>query len=61
MKTYVGIAKNEPGLADAAQVHRHQQRPPAPAAKLASWPLSAGIAEAAYCAPEEIDTATVST
>ena len=30
-------------------------------AKLASWPLSESIAEAAYCAPDEIDTATVST
>ena len=27
----------------------------------ASWPLSAGSADAAYCAPDEIDTATVST
>ena len=27
----------------------------------ASWPLSAGTADAAYCAPDEIDTATVST
>ncbi len=30
-------------------------------ATVASWPLSAGNAEAAYCAPDEIDTATVST
>ena len=30
-------------------------------ANVASCPLRAPIAEAAYCAPEEIDTATVST
>ena len=30
-------------------------------ATVASWPLMPGIAPAAYCAPEEIDTATVST
>lgn len=32
-----------------------------PIANGASWSRSAGIALAAYCAPEEIDTATVST
>jgi hypothetical protein len=30
-------------------------------ANVASWPLSAPTADAAYCAPDEIDTATVST
>ena len=30
-------------------------------ANVASWPLRAPTAEAAYCAPDEIDTATVST
>ena len=30
-------------------------------AKVASCPLRASMAEAAYCAPDEIDTATVST
>ena len=28
-------------------------------ATVGSWPRSAGTAEAAYCAPDEIDTATV--
>jgi hypothetical protein len=31
------------------------------AATTASWPEIAGIAEAAFCTPEETDTATVST
>ena len=30
-------------------------------ATITSWPLKAGIAAAAYCEPDEIDTATVST
>ena len=62
MKPYVGTAKNVPGLADAAQVHRrqhqddHRSRRPSPRAR-----RSAGIADAAYWTPDEIDTATVST
>ncbi len=32
-----------------------------PIANAASWSRSAGIALAAYCAPDEIETATVST
>ncbi len=35
--------------------------PTAMTAAVASWPFSAGIAEAAYCDADEIDTATVST
>ena len=30
-------------------------------ANVASWPLRAPTADAAYCAPDEIDTATVRT
>ena len=60
MNPYVGIAKNVPDsrtprrfIAIRATTSR--------LATVASWPLSDGIAAAAYCAPDEMVTATVST
>ncbi len=47
-------------LTDAAQVHRRQEQHHDDR-DTASWPETMGIADAAFWAPEEIDTATVRT
>ena len=60
MKRYVGTAKKVP---DSRMPRRLSavSSTTSPAANVASCPDRMGIAEAAYCAPDEIDTATVST
>ncbi len=60
MKRYVGTAKNVP---DSRMPRRFMavSRMTRPEANVASCPERTGIADAAYCAPDEIDTATVST
>ena len=60
MKAYVGMAKNVP---DSRMPRRFIaiSSSTKTVAAVASCPTRAGTAPAAYCAPEEIDTATVST
>ncbi len=60
MKTYVGSANAVP---DSRTPRRFivVRNSTAITAAAAWWPSRAGIAEAAYCAADEIDTATVST
>ena len=60
MKAYVGIAKNDP---DSRMPRRLMaaRTITMSVAKVASCPLRGRIAAAAYCAPDEMDTATVRT
>ena len=60
MNAYVGTAKNVP---DSRMPRRFIaiSNSTRAEANMASWPTSAGIAPAAYCAPDEMETATVST
>ena len=60
MNRYVGTAKKPP---DSRMPRRFMavSRTTMTTATVASWSRKAGIAAAAYWAPEEIDTATVST
>ena len=60
MNRYVGMANSRP---DSLTPRRFSSMSTTTidSANAASCPRSAGIATAAYCAPEETDTATVST
>ena len=60
MNRYVGIAKRVPDSLTPRRLSSVSSTT-SPMANDTSWPRSAGSAVAAYWAPEEIDTATVST
>ena len=60
MNTYVGIANSVP---DSRTPRRFMvvSTTTTTTANSVSWPRRAGMADAAYCDPDETDTATVST